>query len=75
MELIGLLFQGLRRVTKPYITRVATASRPHVNRLRVALDPYMKGPVRVYGKFVESATTCHYQVSTIIFDWIDILLQ
>lgn len=65
------IVQGLRRVSRPYITQVATAARPHVNKLHFAVEPYMKGPVRAYGKFLESATTYHYQVSVLRDNLVD----
>ncbi|KAL0372017.1 UNVERIFIED_CONTAM: hypothetical protein Scaly_0883300 [Sesamum calycinum] len=52
----------LRKVSKPYIDQVATATRPHVDTLRSALKPYTQEAVDAYGKFLKSATIYHRHV-------------
>ncbi|KAL0297412.1 UNVERIFIED_CONTAM: hypothetical protein Sradi_6793300, partial [Sesamum radiatum] len=54
--------QELRKVSKPYIDQVATATRPHVDTLRSALKPYTQEAVDAYGKFLKSATIYHRHV-------------
>ncbi|KAL0407904.1 UNVERIFIED_CONTAM: hypothetical protein Sradi_1724800 [Sesamum radiatum] len=56
----------LRKVSKPYIDQVATATRPHVETLRSALRPYTQEAVVAYRKFVQSATIYHHHASALL---------
>ncbi|PKI31272.1 hypothetical protein CRG98_048333, partial [Punica granatum] len=50
-----------KKIGKPYIDQVATVAKPHVEKVRVTLEPYTKEAVRVYSKFLESASIYHKQ--------------
>ncbi|XP_062194598.1 uncharacterized protein LOC133897790 [Phragmites australis] len=62
--------QEAKKRSKPYIDQVATATKPHVEKIGTALKPYTKRSVRVYGIFVEKATTYHQQAHGTILDYL-----
>lgn len=58
-------FQEAKKFTKPYIDHVVAVTKPHVDKAQVALKPHTKKAVRVYKKFLKSATY-HNQVQATV---------
>ncbi|GJT28473.1 hypothetical protein Tco_0908748 [Tanacetum coccineum] len=52
----------IKKVYKPYIDDIATATKPHLDKARDTMSPYTKEAVIAYGKFLESASNNHDQV-------------
>ncbi|KAI7735406.1 hypothetical protein M8C21_033007, partial [Ambrosia artemisiifolia] len=44
----------VKKVSKPYIDQIATATLPHLDKARERVAPYTKEAVIAYGKFLES---------------------
>ncbi|KAF8035099.1 hypothetical protein BT93_C1204 [Corymbia citriodora subsp. variegata] len=61
-EVADPYYQEVKKFSKPHIDNIVTVTKPHVDKLRLTLKPYTKEVVRVYGKFLKSASSYHHQV-------------
>ncbi|KAI3435378.1 uncharacterized protein J3R85_006105 [Psidium guajava] len=61
-EVVDPYYQEVKKFSKPHIDNIVTVTKPHVDKLRLTLKPYTKEVVRVYGKFLKSASSYHHQV-------------
>ncbi|XP_030477537.1 uncharacterized protein LOC115694581 [Syzygium oleosum] len=61
-EVVDPYYQEVKKFSKPHIDNIVTVTKPHVDKLRLTLKPYTKEVVRVYGKFLKSASIYHHQV-------------
>lgn len=65
-EVVDPYYQEVKKFSKPHIDNIVTVTKPHVDKLRLTLKPYTKEVVRVYGKFLKSASSYHHQVQASI---------
>ncbi|GJV46186.1 hypothetical protein Tco_1430722 [Tanacetum coccineum] len=49
----------IKKVCKPYIDDISTATKPHLDKARDTMSPYTKDAVIAYGKFLESTSNNH----------------
>ncbi|GJS43417.1 hypothetical protein Tco_0568460, partial [Tanacetum coccineum] len=52
----------IKKVCKPYIDDIFTATKPRLDKARDTMSPYTKEAVIAYGKFLESTFNNHDQV-------------